>query len=390
MAENLYYGRGKDEDNKKLIAFLDEVFFWPEDDDRDFLHLLPKCYKDQYRPAYNNFVVQDENGEFRSAIGSFYNDMIVADEPFKTCCIGNVAVGKDYRGNGYMKELLRLSVDAMAENGTDIAYLGGQRQRYGFFGFETAGTSYNFGFSGKALKHSLGNIESDLEVTRLEENDIESIKNIEKLYSRLPVRSNRPLESYFDVLSSWRDETYILKENGKFIGYFIFNHDLSTLCEWDAIDADYFPRLVMAAAKKEGRTRTGVSLIVAPFETEKLNFCTKNADSSRIDNCEMILVYHFKKAINAYLKAKSSYAKLCDGEMTVLIRGVNGDEKIRITVKDNVTSVEDFDGTPEFEFDHHTATRIFFSNFISDRAALPANLQQWFPLHLYLSPSDTM
>ena len=27
MDEKLYYGRGKDCDNKKLIAFLDEVFF---------------------------------------------------------------------------------------------------------------------------------------------------------------------------------------------------------------------------------------------------------------------------------------------------------------------------------------------------------------------------
>lgn len=388
MAEELYYGRGKDEDNKKLIAFLDEVFFCEEDDDRDFLHLLPKCYKDQYRPAYNNFVVQDENGEFRSAIGSFYNDMTVADEHFKTCCIGNVAVGKEYRGKGYMKELLKMSIDAMIENDTDIAYLGGQRQRYGFFGFETAGTSYGFGFSVKALKHSFGNMPSGLVATRLEEGDLESIKNIEKLYSKIPVMSNRPLESYYDILGSWRDETYILTKDGEFIGYYIFNHSKDTLYEWDAIDTKYFPNLVMSAV--ENTDHKGVTLAVAPFEPEKMDFCTKNADGHRINNCEMILVYHFKKSIRAYLKAKSSYAKLCDGEMTVLIHGINGDEKMRITVKDNVTSVEDFDGTPEFELDHHTATRIFFSNFVSDRAVLPANLQQWFPLGLYLSSSDTM
>ena len=110
MANNLYYGRGRDEDNKKLIAFLDEVFFTDDPEERDFLNLLPKCYKDKYRPAYNNFVVQDENGEFRSAIGSFYNDMTVGDEQIKACCIGNVAVGKNYRSMGYMIELMELSV----------------------------------------------------------------------------------------------------------------------------------------------------------------------------------------------------------------------------------------------------------------------------------------
>lgn len=388
MANNLYYGRGKDEDNKKLIAFLDEVFFFDDEDDRDFLNLLPKCYKDKYRPAYNNFVVQDENGEFRSAIGSFYNDMTVGGELLKCCCIGNVAVGKEYRSMGYMKELMKMSVDAMAENDTDIAYLGGQRQRYGYFGFETAGTNYNFGFSVKALKHSFGDMPSGLEASHLEENDIENIKNIEKLYSRLPVRSNRPLESYFDILSSWRDETYILKQNGEFVGYYIFNHSKDTLYEWDAIDTKYFPNIVMSAS--ENTTHKGVSLVVAPFEPEKMEFCTKNSDGVRINNCEMILVYNFEKAVRAYFKAKASYAKLCDGEMTVLIHGVRGDEKLRISVRDNKTVVEKYDGEAEFEFDHHTATRVFFSNYIADRAVLPANLQQWFPLGLYLSSSDTM
>ena len=33
MDEKLYYGRGKDCDNKKLIAFLDEVFFIDDDEE---------------------------------------------------------------------------------------------------------------------------------------------------------------------------------------------------------------------------------------------------------------------------------------------------------------------------------------------------------------------
>ena len=101
MANNLYYGRGNDEENERLIAFLNEVFFTDDPEGRDFLSLLPKCYKDKYRPAYNNFVVKDESGNFRSAIGSFYNDMTVGDEQIKACCIGNVAVGKDYRSMSF-------------------------------------------------------------------------------------------------------------------------------------------------------------------------------------------------------------------------------------------------------------------------------------------------
>ena len=41
MANNLYYGRGNDEENERLIAFLNEVFFTDDPEGRDFLSLLP-------------------------------------------------------------------------------------------------------------------------------------------------------------------------------------------------------------------------------------------------------------------------------------------------------------------------------------------------------------
>lgn len=388
MANNLYYGRGRDEDNKKLIAFLDEVFFTDDPEERDFLNLLPKCYKDQYRPAYNNFVVQDENGEFRSAIGSFYNDMTIGDEQIKACCIGNVAVGKNYRSMGYMIELMELSAEDMGKNGVDVAYLGGQRQRYGYFGFESSGTSYRFNFSRSAYKHALKAMPCGLDIEKLSPNDAEGIANIEKIYSKLPIRSNRKPESYFDVLCSWRDRPYILKDNDDFVGYFVLDYTKNNVNEFGTVDPKYYPNLVAAVMEKTEALQVG--FIVAPFETEKLKFFTENADGFNIDGCEMILVYNFEKVIRAYLGAKARYAKLCDGAFTVLIHGKYGDEKLRIEVADNKVKVEKFDGKADYEMSHHAATRVFFSNLPADREAFPANIQQWLPLHVFLFPSDTM
>lgn len=388
MANNLYYGRGKDEDNKKLIAFLDEVFFTNDVHGRDFLNLLPKCYKDQYRPAYNNFVVQDEKGDFRAAIGSFYNDMTVGGEYIKACCIGNVAVGKAYRSMGYMIELMEMSVEDMRKNGVDVAYLGGQRQRYGYFGFESSGTSFKYGFSRNAYRHSLKAVPSGFEIEELKADDAQSIADIDKLYSRLPVRSNRKPESYYDVLCSWRDIPYILKKDGEFVGYFVLNDTRENVAEFDVVDPAYLPNLVAAVMEKT--ESYNVNFTVAPFETEKRRFFDENSDGFSVGGCEMILVYDFEKFIRASFKAKSGCAKLCDGVMTVLIHGKNGDEKLKIEVQNNEVKVEKFDGETELEMDHHKATRVFFSNLEADRAELPANIQQWFPLHVFLSPSDTM
>lgn len=385
---NLYYGRGRDEDNKKLIAFLDEVFFSDEEDDtREFLRLLPKIYKDRYRPAYNNFVVQDENGDFRSAVGNFYNDMLIGGESVKTCCIGNVAVGKSYRSMGYMKELMKMSVEDMKQNGTDMAYLGGQRQRYGYFGFESAGVRFCFEYNRQTLKHTLGTAPSGLTLEKLDPYDTETIGKISALYQRLPVISLRPAENYYDILCSWDVTPYVIKENDSFVGY-VTSRDFSYIQEFDVISPEYFGRAVMCIF--ENSKSHNISFPTAPFETDKVKFFCENCECLGIGGCESILIYNFEKVIRAFLKAKSSYEKLCDGEFTVLIHGVNGDEKLKIKSVRNNPSVEKFDGKADYEFSHHAAERAFFSNYPSDRSILPPEARQWFPLPSYLSGSDTM
>lgn len=388
MAENLYYGRGKDEENKSLIAFLDEVFFTDDEECRDFLNLLPKCYKDKYRPAYNNFTVKDENGEFRAAIGCFYNDMLVGGEPISACCIGNVAVGEKYRSKGYMIDLMKMSVEDMGKNGVDVAYLGGHRQRYGYFGFESSGTSYNFGIGKGAFKHAFKSLKCSLEVEKLRGDDTESIAEIERLYSKNVIRSVRPTENCFDILRSWRDCPYILKKDGKLVGYFILSYDKTFVSEIGVEDKKYYPEVVAAAVE---RSKNGsMRFRVPPFDIQQVEFFTENFDEFGIGGCEMILVYNFEKVIRAYLKAKASYSKLCDGSLTLLIHGVCGDEKLKIKVLNNQVSVEKFDGEAEIELGRHAATRAFFSNLTADRAAFPPHAQQWLPLHMYLFNADTM
>lgn len=385
---NLYYGRGKDKDNGKLIDFLDEVFFTKEGDNTNFLELLPKIYKDKYRPAYNNFVVQDETGCFRSAIGNFYNDIIVGGELIKACCIGNVAVGKEYRSMGYMKELMTMSVEDMKQNGTDISYLSGQRQRYGYFGYETAGTCFNFYFNRQTVKHALGNAAGGLLLEKLREDDYETIKKISEIFENRPIASVRPVENYFDILSSWNSVPYVLLENGEFVGYLVFFDNKSRILEFNVIDPSYIKRAVLCAF--ENTEENCLIFPICPYDAEKINFFTDKSELMKIENNESVLIFNFEKVIRAYFKAKASCQKLCNGEMTVLIHGVNGDEALHIAVTNGNVLVEKFNGQAEYELTHHEATRAFFSNYSADRNVFPPEIQQWLPLYSYLPGPDTM
>ena len=386
--EELYIGRGKDEDNAALLTFLDQVFFADEEEDTRFLELLPKIYKDQYRPAYNNFVVQEADGAFRAAVGNFDNDMTVGGVDLKTCCIGNVAVGKDFRAKGYMVALMNASVEDMKSRGVALSYLGGQRQRYGYFGYENAGIRYYFGFSRQSLKHSLSGIQSGLTVEPLSPEDAEAIRLIDDIYTKAPVISRRPAEAYYDILCSWQDAPYLIREGGRTVGYAVLNRDRDYVSEFGLTDAALLPRLV--AALLENTEKDSVGFPVAPYETEKLAFFTKNASWMSVDHCESVLVLDFKTVLTAYLRAAASYQTLCDGETTVLIHGKAGDESLQIAVKDNEVSVTGYDGKPQFELDCTAAVRAFFSNYPADRAAFPPAVRQWLPLPMFFSSRDTM
>lgn len=390
MDKKLYYGRGKDCDNKKLIAFLDEVFFIDDDPQtkRDFISILPKIYHDEYRPAYNNFVVQDEDGEFRAAVGNFYVNLDVAGNKIKACCIGNVAVGVKYRSMGYMVDLMKMSVEDMIENSTDIAYLGGQRQRYGYFGFETSGVSYNFEFNKKTAKHIYGGRKSILRAEKLAENDTETIRKIDELYQKNIIKASRPIKDYYRIITSWRHTPYVVYDGDEFAGYFLMGYDYNWISECAVTKPGYYPELALAALEISGKE--SVRFNASPFDTEKHGYFTENSENISVGGCESLLVLNYEKVLLAYLKAKAAYTTLADGEQTVLIHGKKADEKLRIVVKNNVPTVEKFDGEAECEFTHHEAIRAFFSNFTFDRLRLNAPAQQWFPLPAFIFSADQM
>ena len=66
----IYRGRCKKEYTDHLIDTLDDIFFFEDDEEtkRDFRGILPKLYKEQYNPAYNNLVVMEDD-KVKGAVG---------------------------------------------------------------------------------------------------------------------------------------------------------------------------------------------------------------------------------------------------------------------------------------------------------------------------------
>lgn len=161
-----------------------------------------------------------ENQKLVSSIGLYKTKLISKYGHLEAYCIGAVSTHPDYRLRGYFKLLMKKVIDYAKKKKADLLFLGGNRLRYGYFGFENAGRTLSFDISSrtKNLLHV-----KEYEVSRLYKIDIANIKSCLKLYNLKSQRVVRTTKDFYDYLISWKCIPYVVKENGIVIGYYSIN-----------------------------------------------------------------------------------------------------------------------------------------------------------------------
>ena len=385
----LYKGRCAKEDTKELLEMLDDVFF-SEDDEatkRTFLELLPKLYKDCYDPAYNNVIIK-EDGVIKAAIGCYPIDVTAAGRELRCMGIGNVAVAKDSRRKGYMVELMKLALDIMKEEDFDYSLLGGQRQRYGYFGYEPTGSVQRFTINKGNIAHIKGkDYKTAFIAKEIAQSDAETIDKILALYRAQPYYMDRNRENCLDVLKSWRSIPYAVYDNGEFKGYFSVEK-FGGLQEIKAVNVEDTIDLILCAMDVIGTE--SVSFGVPVFDADFCEYMIKYGCGASICNADMINIFNFGKFIEAFLAIKAERMNLCSGTLNVLIHGFKRDESISITVDGKNVTVAETDAKPDLELDHHRAIDFLSGIYSKDRNSVPAFAQGWFPIDFYAYGLDNV
>lgn len=109
---------------------------------------LPFCY-DETHPEYHAVVRQDDI--IVAHVGAIPQTLAVNGDTVACRGISGVATDPRYRGNGYMSDLLEFWLDRIDEPLMD---LGGDRQRYGHFGWENAGREVSYRVTERSLSLS--------------------------------------------------------------------------------------------------------------------------------------------------------------------------------------------------------------------------------------------
>ena len=385
----IYKGRCAKEDEKELLEMLDDVFF-SEDDEatkRTFLELLPKLYKDKYNPGYNNVIIK-EDGEIKAAVGCYPLDVTAAQRKLRCMGIGNVAVAKDSRRKGYMVELMNLALDIMKEEDFDYSLLGGQRQRYGYFGYEPTGAVYRFTINKGNIAHIKGkDYKTPFTVKELTENDAEEIDRIVELYRSQPYYMDRNRENCLDVLRSWRSIPYAAYHNGEFKGYFSVEK-FGGLQEIKAVNIEDTIDIILCAMDIIGSE--SVTFGAPAFDADLCDYMIRYGCGASISNVDMINIFNFGKFIEAFLAVKALRVNLPTGTFVIRINGFKRVENFAITVVGKDVVVTEVDAVPDLEIDHHRAIDLICGIYSKERNALPVCAQSWFPLDFYAYGLDNV
>ena len=386
MDKSIYCGRGNAVPYEELMSVLNTSFgfFTPE---TEFLGLLPKLYREQYRPQDQNWVVT-EDGVLTAAIGAYDHEIVVCGRRLPCRGVGNVAVHPDHRRKGYMKQAMNQAIADMVQDGIVLSTLGGRRQRYQYFGYDKAGPAYHFSISRDNIRHTYGDAPAPFavrEVTDPADPVIDEIIALTEQGRFIPVRA-RAL--YLDIANTWKAHLLVLTdpaEDDRFVGYCILDGEsLSELRLRDNGDLMGLVRSVYAYRDK------GFTVGLPSYETEQIKDISLIAEGIAIHPSMMYLILNYAATIETFMALKLTYTTLPDGELTLLIHGHAGDERIRIAVKEGKHTVESIsEETPvDLELGHLEATELLFGCISAARETASPLIRAWFPLPLWMYRAD--
>lgn len=386
MDQNIYCGRGNAVPYDELMRVLNTSFgfFTPE---TEFLGLLPKLYREQYRPQDQNWVVT-EDGILAAAIGAYDHEIVVCGRRLPCRGVGNVAVHPDHRHKGYMKLAMNQAIADMAADGIVLSTLGGRRQRYQYFGYDKAGPAYHFSISRDNIRHTYGDAPAPFAVRTVTDPTDPAIDEIIALSEKGRFVPTRDRALYLDIANTWKARLMVLTdpaEGDRFVGYCVC--DGGSLSELRVVRGEDFMGLIRSVYACLDQ---GFTVGLPAYETEQIKAISLIAEGVAVHPSMMYLILNYAATIEAFLALKLTYTTLPDGELTLLIHGHAGDERIRIAVKEGKHTVETVaeDVPVDMELGHLEATELLFGCISADRETASPLLRAWFPLPLWMYRAD--
>lgn len=287
---NAYWAAAQEKD--EIVDFIDYVFSKAHRP-HDFASLLPKLYGEDGDGAAHHFVVR-EDGKLAATVLAYPVKLHVGGRTLMTLGVGSVSTHPRARGRGYMR-LIMDAVDARAkETGAAFAVLGGQRQRYQYFGYDYAGYQLCGQLTPDNARHALSALgTADDDVVPMTQ---AHVPQAVALLERQPCFCERSGEAYLDILCSWNNEPFALLRGGRPVGFGALrrNEKSCHIAELLLEDEADFP----AAMKLLGARYGELTVCAAPWERQRAKWLASVCEEVAVQPNHMFKLYQ-KEALEA-------------------------------------------------------------------------------------------
>ncbi|MDR1445198.1 MAG: GNAT family N-acetyltransferase [Treponema sp.] len=363
---NVRYDTAEPEDYEELIDFCNYVFSHAHGP-TDFPALLPKLYRREYFMQGRHYTTR-EDGRIRAVVGAYPLSLNVLGTVLPARGIGMVSVHPYARSRGYMRTLMETALADMRRDGIVLSCLGGQRQRYEYFGFTPAGIQTVFECRRSNIRHTLGkDFSSPFSVRPLNNGDGE-LAEICRFHRSKAARFEREEEKIFDILSSWKNRIFAFRDGSGVAGYLVYNAGENTIPEINLEEPALMAQALGCFLNHLGKTgdRDLVYVNAQPWETAKLEALSAFAEDYRVTTAYSFAVFDWQPLLSALLRLKAAGGTLPDGEALFRITGGEGAAKtpeccFRIAVEQGHAQVSPGVGDGAIVLDPLRAARLFFS-----------------------------
>lgn len=369
--------KGTAEDLPAIVDFGNYVFSHAGDR-TDFPTLIPKLYAPGSASGPFHYLYKGSAG-IRAMVCAMPLAFEVAGERLTAAGIGTVSVHPYERGKGYMKALMTRALADMQEAGTAFACLGGQRQRYEYYGFTPTGVKQEFRITRTNLRHRYGQVGDGVELVALDGPGDPFVREAFALYGAQPVTGARSLETFCTVGRTWRMQPLAVVVDGAFAGYVCARGEtVAELCLRRPAD---LPGVCAALMEREGVEALQVTL--PPWDREAAAWFAAVAEYGQLTTASQFRILDYPAVTRAFLRCKAAYAPLADGRLVLEITDAC---RLMIAVSGGEVQVHSCTQAPDLTLSPFEAARLLFSPFGGLlEAPVPAG---WFPLPLYVPSVD--
>lgn len=382
------YRKGTAADMENIIDFADYVFS-RSSGPHDFAQLLPKLYGEGAETWQHHYLVEEE-GQIRAVVCVWPMNFNAAGKELKASFVGTVSVHPRARSKGYMKKLLAWALDDMKAEGYDYSALGGQRQRYAYFGYEPGGVKQELTLTVDNVRHRYRNTDiSGISFKELTASEQGLLDEAFALYETLMVTGARERSSFEAVLRSWNAVPYAILQEGKFTGYVSIAENNGTIFEIELVEPARLP--AVSKALLAFMSLKELRFTLPAYDPEKIAILGGVCEGFRSGYHINYNIFNYASVIEAFMNCKAESEGLPDGDFTLQIKER---ETVSMSVRGGKVSVQrvspdESNVTPDAVLTTEEAAALLFSplsGYVDTSAGggkPQRELPRWFPLPLF-------